>query len=63
MSTTDPTDGRERGWCPTCGRGPFLITKRGEVRVHSTLDGTDYRRPMNCRGGTALAQRPEGATR
>lgn len=25
----------ERAMCPVCGRGPFLITRKGRLRTHS----------------------------
>lgn len=55
MTSIDPTDGRERGWCPVCHRGPFLITKQGEVRTHSAVKGSAHM-AGNCRGGKALAE-------
>jgi hypothetical protein len=49
MNRIDPTDGRDRGWCPVCRRGPFLITKRGELRIHSAVKGSVHM-AGNCDG-------------
>ena len=61
MSRPDPADGRERGTCPVCGRGPFLITKAGKVRHHSS-GGPEWP-PQNCDGsGQPPAQTGETRT-